>query len=50
RLSRLADSLDVDRERLHAWTVFRAVYGGTAALRRGQRAMGEALLEYAGWL
>ncbi|RWZ73117.1 kinase [Streptomyces albidoflavus] len=50
RLSRLADSLDVDRERLHSWTVFRAVYGGMAALRRGQRAMGEALLEYAGWL
>lgn len=50
RLARLADSLDVDRERLRAWTVFRAVYGGTAALRRGHRAMGEALLEYAGWL
>ncbi|MFD5185547.1 aminoglycoside phosphotransferase family protein [Streptomyces sp. NPDC058372] len=50
RLARLADSLDVDRERLRSWTVFRAVYGGMAALRRGRRPMGEALLEYAGWL
>ncbi|WP_436739221.1 aminoglycoside phosphotransferase family protein [Streptomyces sp. BBFR102] len=50
RLSRLADSLDVDRDRLRAWTLFRAVYGGMSALRRGRRPMGEALLEYAGWL
>ncbi|MFF8568141.1 aminoglycoside phosphotransferase family protein [Streptomyces albidoflavus] len=50
RLSRLADSLDVDRERLHGWTVFRAVYGGMAAVRQGRRGVGEALLEYAGWL
>ncbi|CAM5532940.1 aminoglycoside phosphotransferase family protein [Streptomyces diastaticus] len=50
RLSRLADSLDVDRERLRAWTLFRATYGGVAALRRGRRPTGEALLEYAGWL
>lgn len=50
RLHRLADSLDVDRERLRGWTVYRAVESGVRNLSRGNRADGEALLEFAGWL
>lgn len=50
RLGRIADSLDVDRERLLGWTVFRAVLGGVTALSVGHRQEGESLLEYAGWL
>ncbi|MFI6103937.1 aminoglycoside phosphotransferase family protein [Streptomyces sp. NPDC051310] len=50
RVNRLADSLDVDRERLRGWTLFRAVESGTRALAAGRRQDGELLLEYAGWL
>jgi streptomycin 6-kinase len=50
RLSKLADALDVDRDRLRGWTVFRAVEAGARALAAGARADGELLLEFAGWL
>lgn len=50
RIKKLADSLDVDRERLHGWTLFRAVESGTRALAAGRRQDGELTLEFAGWL
>ncbi|MGP3636730.1 aminoglycoside phosphotransferase family protein [Streptomyces sp. 24-1644] len=50
RIKKLADSLDVDRERLHGWTLFRAVESGTRALTAGRRQDGELILEFAGWL
>ncbi|MFI5758844.1 aminoglycoside phosphotransferase family protein [Streptomyces sp. NPDC051569] len=50
RVRRLADSLDVDAERLRGWTLFRAVEAATRALRAGRRQTGELLLEFAGWL
>ncbi|WP_328886758.1 aminoglycoside phosphotransferase family protein [Streptomyces sp. NBC_00316] len=50
RVNKLADSLDVDRERLHGWTLFRAVESGTRALAAGRRQEGELTLEFAGWL
>ncbi|MEE1756881.1 aminoglycoside phosphotransferase family protein [Streptomyces sp. SP18CS02] len=50
RVNRLADSLDMDRERLRGWTLFRAVESGTRALAAGRRQDGEVLMEFAGWL
>ncbi|MGW6746533.1 aminoglycoside phosphotransferase family protein [Streptomyces sp. NPDC055025] len=50
RVSRLADSLEVDAERLRGWTLFRAVESGVKALGAGRRQSGELLLEFAGWL
>ncbi|RDG34976.1 aminoglycoside phosphotransferase family protein [Streptomyces corynorhini] len=50
RLNRLADSLDLDRERLRGWTLFRAVESGVRAWRAERRQSAELLLEYAGWL
>ncbi|MFM9373083.1 aminoglycoside phosphotransferase family protein [Streptomyces sp. Da 82-17] len=50
RVTKLADSLEVDRERLRGWTVFRAVASGTEALRLGRRGQAEVLLEFASWL
>ncbi|MET9803661.1 aminoglycoside phosphotransferase family protein [Streptomyces sp. NPDC006368] len=50
RVNKLADSLDMDRERLRGWTLFRAVESGTRALAAGRRQDGELLLEFAGWL
>ncbi|WP_406740397.1 aminoglycoside phosphotransferase family protein [Streptomyces atratus] len=50
RIKKLADSLDVDRERLHGWTLFRAVESGTRALTAGRRQEGELSLELASWL
>ncbi|MFI5805520.1 aminoglycoside phosphotransferase family protein [Streptomyces sp. NPDC051561] len=50
RINRLADSLDVDRERLHGWTLFRAVESGVRAMAAGRRQDGEMLLEFASWL
>ncbi|UGY93890.1 aminoglycoside phosphotransferase family protein [Streptomyces gobiensis] len=50
RVGRLADSLDVDRERLRGWTLYRAVESGVRHLVAGEREDGEALLEFAGWL
>ncbi|MFE3762038.1 aminoglycoside phosphotransferase family protein [Streptomyces sp. NPDC059104] len=50
RVHRLADSLEVDRERLRGWTVFRAVESGVRALAAGRRGDAELLLEFAAWL
>ncbi|GAA2817277.1 hypothetical protein GCM10019017_74300 [Streptomyces showdoensis] len=50
RVNKLADALDVDRERLRGWTLFRAVESGTRALDAGRTADAELLLEFAGWL
>ncbi|MET8612067.1 MULTISPECIES: aminoglycoside phosphotransferase family protein [Streptomyces] len=50
RIKRLAESLEVDQERLRGWTLFRAVESGVRALRVGRPRDGELLLEFAGWL
>ncbi|WP_175409101.1 aminoglycoside phosphotransferase family protein [Streptomyces sp. TRM64462] len=50
RVNKLADSLDVDRERLRGWTLFRAVESATRALAAGRERDAELLLEFAGWL
>lgn len=50
RVNKLADSLEVDRERLRGWTLFRAVESGTRAMTAGRRREGELALEFAGWL
>ncbi|MEV7088232.1 aminoglycoside phosphotransferase family protein [Streptomyces sp. NPDC093085] len=50
RVKRLADSLDLDQERLRGWTLFRAVESGTRALSTGHRQNAEVLLEFASWL
>ncbi|MFD9223866.1 aminoglycoside phosphotransferase family protein [Streptomyces sp. NPDC060064] len=50
RVNKLADSLEVDRERLRGWTLFRAVESGTRAIAAGRRGEGELALEFAGWL
>lgn len=50
RVNRLADSLEVDADRLRGWTLFRAVESGTRAIASGRRREGELALEFAGWL
>lgn len=50
RVNRLADALEVDRDRLRGWTVFRAVESGARALAAGRRREAELLLEFAAWL
>ncbi|MFJ1597167.1 aminoglycoside phosphotransferase family protein [Streptomyces sp. NPDC088261] len=50
RVRRLAESLDMDQERLRGWALFRAVESGTRSLTRGRRQEAEVLLEYASWL
>ena len=50
RVKRLAESLEVDRERLAGWTLFRAVESGVRARRVGRERDAELLLEFAGWL
>ncbi|MBY8888888.1 aminoglycoside phosphotransferase family protein [Streptomyces sp. PTM05] len=50
RVNRLADALDLDRERLRGWALFRAVEAGAWALSVGARGDGELLLEFAAWL
>ncbi|MFD9796092.1 aminoglycoside phosphotransferase family protein [Streptomyces sp. NPDC059070] len=50
RVNKLADALDVDRERLHGWTLFRAVESGLRARTAGRTQEAELLLEFAGWL
>lgn len=50
RVAKLADSLEVAPDRLAGWTLFRSVAAGVRALRRGDEAAGELLLEFAGWL
>ncbi|MCE7080014.1 aminoglycoside phosphotransferase family protein [Streptomyces sp. ST2-7A] len=46
-LARLAETVEVDRERLRGWTVFRAVESGVLRLTTGDRIGGETLLEFA---
>ncbi|MFD5805012.1 aminoglycoside phosphotransferase family protein [Streptomyces sp. NPDC127020] len=50
RVKRLAESLEVDQERLRGWTLFRAVESGVRARRGGREKDAELLLEFAGWL
>ncbi|WP_448315140.1 aminoglycoside phosphotransferase family protein [Streptomyces sp. CO7] len=50
RVKRLAESLEVDRERLRGWTVFRAVESGLRARRVGRPRDADWLLEFATWL
>ncbi|GHF92020.1 aminoglycoside phosphotransferase family protein [Streptomyces thermodiastaticus] len=50
RIKRLAESLEVDQERLRGWTLFRAVESGVRARRVGRVKDSELLLEFAGWL
>ncbi|MFF3149647.1 aminoglycoside phosphotransferase family protein, partial [Streptomyces sp. NPDC057927] len=50
RVKRLAESLEVDQERLRGWTLFRAVESGVRAGRIGRPQDAELLLEFAGWL
>ncbi|PZT68430.1 kinase [Streptomyces sp. SW4] len=50
RVKRLAESLEVDQERLRGWTLFRAVESGVRARRVGRTTDAELLLEFAGWL
>ncbi|MFI1001768.1 aminoglycoside phosphotransferase family protein [Streptomyces galbus] len=50
RVKKLAESLEVDQERLRGWTLFRAVESGARALRVGRPKDAELLLEFAGWL
>ncbi|CAL9406663.1 aminoglycoside phosphotransferase family protein [Streptomyces sp. enrichment culture] len=50
RVKRLAESLEVDQERLRGWTLFRAVESGVRARRVGRVQDAELLLEFATWL
>jgi streptomycin 6-kinase len=50
RVHKLADALEVDRDRLRGWTLFRAVESATRAMAAGRGREAETLLEFAGWL
>ncbi|MEV3873011.1 aminoglycoside phosphotransferase family protein [Streptomyces sp. NPDC049906] len=50
RVRRLAESLEVDAERVRGWALFRAVESARRSLARGQRPQAELLMEYATWL
>ncbi|BDM71879.1 kinase [Streptomyces nigrescens] len=50
RVAKLADSLEVDRDRLRDWTLYRAVDAGVREAAVGDRQRGELLLEFAAWL
>ncbi|MCP9209391.1 aminoglycoside phosphotransferase family protein [Streptomyces sp. NEAU-Y11] len=50
RVAKLADSLDVDRDRLRGWTLYRAVATGLHHAAAGHRSRAELLLEFANWL
>ncbi|MCW7988133.1 kinase [Streptomyces sp. SID8375] len=50
RVAKLADSLEVDRDRLRDWTLYRAVDTGVREAAVGDRQRGEQLLEFAAWL
>ncbi|MFJ9953086.1 aminoglycoside phosphotransferase family protein [Kitasatospora sp. NPDC091207] len=50
RLHQLAEALEVDRERLRGWTLFRAADLGLRALAAGRREDAELYLEFAGAL
>ncbi|WP_409240555.1 aminoglycoside phosphotransferase family protein [Streptomyces sp. PA5.6] len=50
RVKKLAESLEVEQERLRGWTLFRAVESGVRARRVGRAQDAELLLEFAGWV
>ncbi|MFD9126997.1 aminoglycoside phosphotransferase family protein [Kitasatospora sp. NPDC059571] len=50
RLNSLADALEVDRDRLRGWTLFRTVSAGLDSLSAGDRDSAELYLEFAAWL
>ncbi|WP_329221543.1 aminoglycoside phosphotransferase family protein [Streptomyces sp. NBC_01485] len=50
RVRKLAESLELDAERVRGWSLFRAVESGVRALRVGRGRDAELLLEFAGWL
>ncbi|MFJ1971471.1 aminoglycoside phosphotransferase family protein [Streptomyces sp. NPDC087903] len=50
RVKRLAESLELDQDRLRGWTLFRAVESGVRARRVGRAQDAELLLEFASWL
>ncbi|MFJ6570957.1 aminoglycoside phosphotransferase family protein [Streptomyces sp. NPDC091292] len=50
RVKRLAESLDLDQDRVRGWALFRAVESGVRALRVGRSRDAELLLEFSGWL
>ncbi|MGW1785403.1 aminoglycoside phosphotransferase family protein [Streptomyces sp. NPDC002143] len=50
RVRKLAESLELDQERVRGWTLFRAVESGVRARRVGRSRDAELLLEFAGWL
>ncbi|MFC5805734.1 aminoglycoside phosphotransferase family protein [Streptomyces formicae] len=50
RVNRLADSLDLDPDRLRGWTLFRAVESATRAMASGRGREAELSLELAAWL
>lgn len=50
RVAKLSDSLDVDRDRVRGWALFRSVEAGVWALAVGDRESGELHLEFASWL
>ncbi|MBP8538308.1 aminoglycoside phosphotransferase family protein [Streptomyces sp. MK37H] len=50
RVAKLADSLDVDRDRLRGWSLYRAVETGLHHAAAGDHRRAELLLEFAGWL
>ncbi|MGA5324096.1 aminoglycoside phosphotransferase family protein [Streptomyces seoulensis] len=50
RIKRLAESLEVDQERLRGWTLFRTVESGVRARRVGREQDADLLLEFATWL
>jgi streptomycin 6-kinase len=50
RVAKLASDLEVDRDRLRGWSLFRAVEAAVWSLSFGSREDGELLLEFASWL
>ncbi|WP_326687648.1 aminoglycoside phosphotransferase family protein [Streptomyces sp. NBC_01795] len=50
RVNKLADSLDVPRERVRLWALYRAVESAVRQAAGGGRADAEMLLEFAAWL
>ncbi|MGW5021757.1 aminoglycoside phosphotransferase family protein [Streptomyces cacaoi] len=50
RVNKLADALDVPRERVRLWTLYRAVESAVRQAAGGAAADAEMLLEFAAWL
>jgi streptomycin 6-kinase len=50
RLHQLADAVDVDRDRLRSWTLFRTVHAGLFHHSLGDTTAAELCLEVATWL